>query len=193
MSRIALKIGLRELSGGFKGFWIYLACLILGTAAIAAAGSVTEVFTRGLAGEARILLGGDAMFSMSQRRPDAQERAFMTDLGRITETAAVDLMATVADTRRQVNVRAADENYPLIGEVVLTGPEADFQKALEFKDGKWGAVVSQSLLDSFNAKIGDQVSLGPIQAVIRGRVDALPDRVGTVSYTHLTLPTTPYV
>ena len=88
MSRIALKIGLRELSGGFKGFWIYLACLILGTAAIAAAGSVTEVFTRGLAGEARILLGGDAMFSMSQRRPDAQERAFMTDLGRITETAA---------------------------------------------------------------------------------------------------------
>ena len=179
MNRIALKIGLRELSGGFKGFWIYLACLILGTAAIAAAGSVTEVFTRGLAGEARILLGGDAMFSMSQRRPDAQERAFMTDLGRITETAAVDLMATVADTRRQVNVRAADENYPLIGEVVLTGPEADFQKALEFKDGKWGAVVSQSLLDSFNAKIGDQVSLGPIQAVIRGRVDALPDRVGT--------------
>ena len=119
------------------------------------------------------------MFSMSQRRPNAQERAFMTDLGRITETAAVDLMATVADTRRQVNVRATDENYPLIGEVVLTGPEADFQKALEFKDGKWGAVVSQSLLDSFNAKIGDQVSLGPIQAVIRGRVDALPDRVGT--------------
>ena len=179
MSRVALKIGLRELSGGFKGFWIYLACLILGTAAIASAGSVTEVFTRGLAGQARILLGGDAMFSMAQRRPDAEERAFITDLGRFTETAAVDIMAEADDTRRQVEVRAVDDNFPLIGEVTLTGPETDFQTALAFKDGKWGAVVSQSLLDSFNAKIGDPISLGSIDAVIRARVDALPDRVGT--------------
>nr|AID57581.1 hypothetical protein [uncultured bacterium] len=179
MSRVALKIGLRELSGGLKGFWIYLACIILGTAAIASAGSVTEVFTRGLDGQARILLGGDAMFSMAQRRPDAQERAFITDLGKVTETAAVDLMAAADGTRRQVEVRAVDDSFPLIGEVTLTGPETDFQTALKREDGRWGAVVSQSFLDTFNAKIGDPVSLGSIQAVIRGRLDALPDRVGT--------------
>ncbi len=87
MNSIALKIGLRELSGGLKGFWIYLACLTLGTAAIAAAGSVTQVFTQGLAGEARMLLGGDAMFSMSQRRPNEDERAYFKGLGQISETA----------------------------------------------------------------------------------------------------------
>ncbi len=64
----AWRIAIRELSGGIGGFRIYLACIILGVAAIASAGSVTEVFTRGLAGEARMLLGGDAMFTVSQRR-----------------------------------------------------------------------------------------------------------------------------
>ena len=160
MSRIALKIGLRELSGGFKGFWIYLACLILGTAAIAAAGSVTEVFTRGLAGEARILLGGDAMFSMSQRRPDAQERAFMTDLGRITETAAVDLMATVADMRRQVDVRAADENYPLIGEVVLRDQRRTSKRLWSLKTGNGGLLLASLYSTASTRKSAIRFHLG---------------------------------
>jgi putative ABC transport system permease protein len=88
-------------------------------------------------------------------------------------------MASADATRRQVDVRAVDDNFPLIGEVTLNGTDADFQTALEFKDGKWGIVVSQSLLDTFNMKIGDPISLGSIETVIRARIDALPDRVGT--------------
>ena len=78
MSSAAIKIAMRELSGGPKGFWIYLACIILGTAAIASAGSVTEVFSRGLASEARVLLGGDVMFSVRQRQFTQEEREFLS-------------------------------------------------------------------------------------------------------------------
>ena len=45
---IASRIARRELRGGLKGFRIFLACLILGVAAIAAVGSVRESIRTGL-------------------------------------------------------------------------------------------------------------------------------------------------
>ena len=84
MNSVSFKLVRSELSLGFRGFWIYLGCLALGTAAIAAAGSVTETFSRGVAGEARALLGADAQFTTAQRRPTPQERAFAESLGAIS-------------------------------------------------------------------------------------------------------------
>jgi len=184
MNRAAFKIALRELSGGLKGFWIYLACIMLGTAAIASAGSVTEVFSRGLASEARVLLGGDAMFGTSQRAFTQEERKFITGLGETTESAGLDIMASAGERRRQVNLRAVDENFPLIGTVTLSGADTSFQSALSRTSTKpggelWGTVVSQSFLDAFDVKIGDTVEFGQINAIIRARLDGTPDRVGT--------------
>jgi len=179
VSRAAAKIALRELSGGLKGFWIYLACIILGTAAIASAGSVTEVFSRGLASEARVLLGGDVMFSVRQRQFTQDEREFIADLGTVTESVGLDMMASAGDRRRQVNLRGVDKKYPLVGTVRLSGGEPDFQQALAQRHGRWGAVVSQSFLDAFEVNIGDPVEFGQIKAIITARLDSTPDRVGT--------------
>ena len=179
----------------------------MGTAAIASAGSVTEVFSRGLASEARVLLGGDVMFSVRQRQFTQDEREFIADLGTVTESVGLDMMASAGDRRRQVNLRGVDKKYPLVGTVRLSGGEPDFQQALAQRHGRWGAVVSQSFLDAFEVNIGDPVEFGQIKAIITARLDSTPDRVGTpgsfspeamlsfepVSYTHLTLPTTPYV
>ena len=38
--RLAARFARRELRGGLRGFWIFLACLALGVAAIAAVGTV---------------------------------------------------------------------------------------------------------------------------------------------------------
>ncbi len=179
MNRAAIKIAFRELSGGLKGFWIYMACIMLGTAAIASAGSVTEVFSRGLANEAKVLLGGDAMFSIRQRQFTQEERFFIINLGDVTESAGLDIMASAGERRRQVNLRAVDENYPLIGTVALSSGQTEFQTALNQNGDIWGAVVSQSFLDAFDAQIGDNIQLGEIKAVINARLDGTPDRIGT--------------
>ncbi|MEM7768236.1 MAG: ABC transporter permease, partial [Pseudomonadota bacterium] len=179
MIAAALKIARRELAGGLKGFWIYLACLALGTAAIAASGAVTETFTRGLAGEARTLLGGDAMFVTAQRRASPEERAFAEAQGNMAEIISVDVMGAAGERRRQVDVRAVDGAYPLIGTVALEGTTASLASALALRDARWGTVVSQSFLDAFDLKVGDPVDLGPIRAEVRGVITALPDRVGT--------------
>ena len=75
MTPLWLRFAARELRSGVKGFRIFLACLALGVAAIAAASSTAEAFRRGLATEARQILGGDLAVSASQRRFEANELA----------------------------------------------------------------------------------------------------------------------
>ena len=47
--RLAARIARRELRGGVKGFSVFLACLALGVAAIAAVGTVRNSIEAGLA------------------------------------------------------------------------------------------------------------------------------------------------
>lgn len=55
--RLALRFARRELRSGIAGFRIFLACLALGVAAIAASGSTAEAFRQGLASQAREKIG----------------------------------------------------------------------------------------------------------------------------------------
>lgn len=57
---LPLRFALRELRGGLRGFYIFLACLALGVAAIAAVGTVRSAIDQGIASEGAALLGGDA-------------------------------------------------------------------------------------------------------------------------------------
>ncbi|MEL6413632.1 MAG: FtsX-like permease family protein [Pseudomonadota bacterium] len=178
MNRLAWIIASRELAGGVRGFMIYLACIALGVFAIAAAGSVTEGFSRGLASEARTLLGGDAMFTASQRRATPDEQAWMEARGRVSERISLNVMGQAADIRQQVDIRGVDERHPLLGEDVVFGA-TDLDAALAFKDGTWGVAVTPSLLETFELEIGDDIQLGNIAATIRARLDAEADGIGT--------------
>jgi putative ABC transport system permease protein len=74
---VALRIAGRELRGGLGGFRIFLACLALGVAAIAAVGSVREAIQEGLSREGAAILGGDAEMSFTYRFASDDERAHM--------------------------------------------------------------------------------------------------------------------
>ncbi|MEM1104755.1 MAG: FtsX-like permease family protein [Pseudomonadota bacterium] len=179
MTDPAWTIARRELSGGLKGFWIYVACLALGTAAIAASGSVAETFTRGLAEQSRQLLGGDAMFVTAQRRADTQERAFIDRFGRAAEVVSLDVMGAAGDRRRQVDIRAIDGAYPLIGKVGLAASDGDLSDSLKRSSDRWGAAVTQSFLDAFDLSVGDNIELGSVSARVTAIVTDVPDRLGT--------------
>ncbi|NNF23728.1 MAG: hypothetical protein HKN63_02820, partial [Rhodobacteraceae bacterium] len=64
---VPLRIAVRELRGGLKGFGVFLACLALGVAAIAGVGTVRESINAGLAREGATILGGDASISLTYR------------------------------------------------------------------------------------------------------------------------------
>ncbi|MEL6365792.1 MAG: FtsX-like permease family protein [Pseudomonadota bacterium] len=173
----ALRIAGREIAGNLGRFRIYLACLALGAFSIAAAGSVAASFERGLAAQARVLLGGDAAFALSQRRASADERAFMESRGRVSETVSVRLMGETSAARRLVDVAGVDAAFPLLGAPVLEGAP-DLDAALAEGEGGWGAAVSASFLEAFDVEIGDVVHLGPVAVRAAALLVKEPNELG---------------
>lgn len=156
----AFKFARRELRGGVKGFRIFLGCLALGVAAIAAVGTVRASIEAGLAVEGAALLGGDAEMEMTYRFANEAERAWMAENAlAVSEIADFRSMAVVGEDRGLTQVKAVDDLYPLIGSVVLDS-ELRLDQALAEKDGVYGAVMEQILIDRLGLVIGDHFKLG---------------------------------
>lgn len=177
MSALSFRLAARELRSGVRGFGIFLACLALGVAAIAAASSTAEAFRRGLASQAREILGGDISASVENRAFTPQERAAFAKLGKVSYTARVRVMAQAASgDRRLVDLRGADALYPLAGTVELEGAKT-LAEAMATRDGLPGAAVEPALLDRLGLKIGDSFEAGPLTLVVRARMVRQPDSV----------------
>lgn len=175
---LALRFAWRELRSGISGFRIFLACLALGVAAIAASGSTAEAFRQGLASQAREILGGDLVFSVDQRRFTPEQRLAFAKLGPIAYSVRANGMAeTLSGERRLVDMRGVDAAYPLVGMVELSGAP-DLETALRTEDGIAGAVVEQTLLDRLDLRLGDRFMIGKTPLVARAVLISEPDRLG---------------
>jgi putative ABC transport system permease protein len=176
--RLALRFARRELRSGVAGFRIFLACLALGVAAIAAAGSTAEAFRQGLASQAREILGGDVVFSIDQRRFTPEERTVFEALGPSAYSVRANAMAqTPSGQRRLVDVRGVADTYPLVGVVQLEGA-ASLAAALAPTDGVPGAAVEQALLDRLDLKLGDTFAVGGQTLRVGAVLISEPDRIG---------------
>ncbi|SFJ06431.1 ABC transporter permease [Caulobacter sp. UNC279MFTsu5.1] len=161
MPALSFRLAARELRSGVRGFRIFLACLALGVAAIAAAGSTAEAFRHGLSSQAREILGGDLYFSVENRDFTPAERAAFDRLGTTTYTAAARAMAEApTGDRRLVSLRGVDGRFPLAGTVKVDGAP-DLKTALADRDGVPGAAVEPALLDRLRLKLGDRFTAGP--------------------------------
>ncbi|MBU2134820.1 MAG: FtsX-like permease family protein, partial [Alphaproteobacteria bacterium] len=176
--RLALRFAGRELRSGVAGFRIFLACLALGVAAIAAAGSTAEAFRQGLASQAREILGGDVVFSIDQRRFTPQERAVFEALGPSAYSVRANAMAqTPTGQRRLVDVRGVADTYPLVGVVQLEGASS-LAAALAPAGGVPGAAVEQALLDRLDLELGDTFAVGGQTLRVGAVLISEPDRIG---------------
>src|SRR5499426_2041546 len=111
-----LLFALRDLRGGLRGFYVFIACIALGVMAIAGVGSVAASLADGLAREGRVILGGDLSFILSHREAAAAERAFFDGQGRVSAVATLRAMVRTPDGRSGlVEMKAVDSAYPLTG------------------------------------------------------------------------------
>lgn len=177
MTPLWLRFAARELRSGVKGFRIFLACLALGVAAIAAASSTAEAFRQGLATQAREILGGDMAVSAGNRRFTPAERGMLDKLGRTTSAVASQAMAEApGGERRLVELRGVDAAYPLAGKVTISGAPS-LAAALAPRDGVWGAAVERALLERLNLKLGDRFLVGNVPMRANAVLEAEPDRL----------------
>src|SRR5215475_9469159 len=109
---LAFRFARRELRGGLKGFRIFLACLMLGVAAIAAAGSVASSVRGGIAVDAQKLLGGDVEVRLLYRPATPEQIAFFNASGAVSAISEMRAMARplAGDQRSLVELKAVDSS-----------------------------------------------------------------------------------
>jgi putative ABC transport system permease protein len=175
---LAWRYARRELRAGLKGFGIFLACLAIGVAAIAAVGSVSASIVAGLAANARDLLGGDVEFRLAQRTLPEDAIAWLEAHGRLSASREMRGMLRRDDgeARALIELKSVDESYPLYGRVALQ-PDVPIDQALAVADGVGGLAVDPLLLDRLGVAIGDRVKLGDADFVIRASIVKEPDAV----------------
>ncbi|MDX5383327.1 MAG: FtsX-like permease family protein [Rhodobacterales bacterium] len=177
--RIAARFAARELRGGLKGFRIFLACLTLGVAAIAAVGSVRSSIEAGLAREGAAILGGDAEIDLTYRFATPEERAVLDSMA-VAVSEVTDFRSMVVKgqgdsaERGLTQVKSVDAAYPLIGQVELS-PAMPLSQALAGSDGLPGAVVHPLLIDRMGLQIGDTFRLGTQEFRLMAAITREPD------------------
>ena len=173
------RFAARELRGGLRGFRIFLACLALGVAAIAAVGSVRAAIEAGLEREGAALLGGEAELDFTYRFASDAEWAWMRGVAdAVSEIADFRSMAVVdgpdGPERGLTQIKAVDDVYPLIGTVELA-PTMPLADALAGRDNLPGAVMERALIDRLGLVPGDQFRLGTQEFILMATLVSEPD------------------
>ena len=170
----------RELRSGLRGFGIFLACLALGIAAIAAVGSTRTAILKGLERDGAALLGGDAELQFTYRFATEDERAWMQSqaiqVSEITDFRSMIVVPSVSDAppeRALTQVKSVDAAYPLVGEVKLS-PEMPLDQAIAAN----GAVMERVLADRLGLSIGDSFSIGTGTFRLSAILQREPDSAG---------------
>ncbi|MCP9480421.1 FtsX-like permease family protein [Shimia sp. CNT1-13L.2] len=192
---LAWRFARRELRGGLAGFRIFLACLALGVATIAAIGSVRASIEAGLAAEGAALLGGDAEMEFTYRFASNEERAWMdanaTAISEVVDFRSMAVVTRDDQTERGLTqVKASDSAYPLIGRATLS-PDIPLQDALGQHDGLPGGVMQQLLIDRLGLEIGDTFKLGTQEFRLTAALENEPDNAGGFGLAPRTIVATP--
>ncbi|MBX3596509.1 MAG: ABC transporter permease [Rhizobiaceae bacterium] len=175
---LAMRFAMREMRAGLSGFMIFIACIALGVGAIAGVNSVARAIADGVADQGQTLLGADLRFELNQREVNESERAFLSSLGVLVQSAGMRSMARLPDGSDQalVEVKAVDSAYPLFGALEVE-PALAREELFSLKDGQFGAAAPQILFDRLGLKVGDVIELGSQPVQLRALLVSEPDAV----------------
>ncbi|MGD9544778.1 MAG: ABC transporter permease [Methylocystis sp.] len=174
----ALRFALRDLLGDPRGFGVFIACIVIGVAAISGVSGLSRSLAQGLAREGRTILGGDASFSLVSREFSPEQRAFFAARGRLSEISLMRAMARRDDGEAAlVEIKAVDpQTYPAFGAVALD-PDMPLAEALAERDGLPGVAVDPLLLARLDARLGETVTIGVSRFMLRAMLRSEPDKL----------------
>lgn len=174
--KLAWSIAGRELRGGIAGFRVFLLCLILGVAAIAAVATVRAAITGALAEQGRALLGGDAQVEFTYRTARPEERQWLADRS-VALSEVLGFRSMVRATNGEValtQVKAVDTAWPMVGDVALD-PAMPVDAALSGADGLPGAAMAPVLAERLGLRPGDRFRLGDVEFLLSALLLREPD------------------
>ena len=179
---LAIRLARRELRGGVRGLWIVLFCLALGVAVIAAVGTLRAAIDAGLANDGRRILGGDLEIDGGpQALPDQLRDWLRARGGALSDVTQMRSMVVAPSGERQlIELKAVDPAWPLVG-AAETIPPQPLNIALGKRDGVYGLLAENVVLDRLGLHAGDMARIGTATFRVSGAITAEPDRVATPS------------
>ena len=173
-------MAIRELRSGVSGFRIFLACLILGVGTISAIGTVKSGIEIAISEKGSELLGGNAEAEFTYRLANTEELKWLEtisqNISRIIEFRSMAKFVEGGTNERALTqVKAVDNEYPLIGNVQLVSGKS-FKDV--FRQPK-SAVMESDLASRLGIDIGETFSLGLTKFVLRDIIQSSPDDAGT--------------
>jgi len=179
----AWRLARRDLNARFKGLRLLLVCIFLGTAALAAIGTLTASIERELASSGQEILGGDLEVEVWQRALNPEEMAALEALGAVSGGTRMQAMALSGESADEssddsnagnaapIGLKAVDDAWPLFGVLTLAdGREA----AAPQGDTAW---VSQGAMDRLDIDVGDSFRIGTVTLTAGGVIEDEPDRL----------------
>ncbi|MEL6707401.1 MAG: FtsX-like permease family protein [Pseudomonadota bacterium] len=175
----AWKLARRDLNARFKGLRLLLVCIFLGTAALAAIGTLTASIERELKSSGQTILGGDLEVEIWQRSLNDDEYAAVEALGTVSGGTRLQAMAiSDADTgatgegsAAPIELKAVDDLWPLYGVLTLADGR---EVAAPTGDNAW---VSQGAIDRLGIAVGERFRIGTVTLTAAGVIDDEPDRL----------------
>lgn len=175
---LPFRLAARELRAGTHGFRLFIACLILGVAAIAGIGSISAAAISGIAANAKAILGGDMEVRLTHRDATPPELAAIKWYGQISHVVEMRAMAKPATEGALpvlVELKAADAAYPLYGALALTSQKPLAELLARRPDGAYGALAHRVLLQRAHLSVGDRLTVGGAEFVITAAIEREPD------------------
>ena len=179
--RFVLMTALRETRSAWKRLVFFFVCIAIGVGAIVALRSVIQSVRYVLSTEARSLLAADIFLSTDRPWQSGTPERIAARVARIPNSEHIDsiemvTMARPVDERagitKVVELRAVQPGFPFYGRLTLQDGRPYSHDLLKNN----GALVRPELLAQFGLSIGDAISIGKAQFVVRGAIALEPGR-----------------
>ena len=172
-----MRVGFLDLYGDVRRFGVLVACLALGTAAIAAVGSVGASLDSSVVKEATTLLGGDLEAVRPDRDATPEELAYLQSFGTVTNVVDANARVVAGDESGFADIVAVADNYPLLGNVISPQLPDGARPAvlLDERNGAFGAIVDELMFERLKIEPGGRFEMGGRTFEARGTLTSLPD------------------
>ena len=165
------KMAWRDSRSSRRRLLVFSISITLGIAALVSIGSFRSSLSQAIDDQARSLIGADLIVE-SSRPFKPEEEVFLRSLGapqaRETRFTTMAVFPASGGTRL-IHVRAIGGDFPFYGTMETEPASA----GREFRDGG-RAVVEESLLIQFGARVGDRVKIGDVEFTVAGALRKMP-------------------
>ena len=179
MNGMIIRYAWHELRHGWRHFVTVMVCITLGVGVMALVNGVAAMVQRAMGQQAQSLLGGDVEISLRGIAASDEAVTFLREYGDLSYVATLRAMLQSSDDESiptLVELKAVDSAYPLLGDVALN-ETISVEEALANDGANNGIIVDPSLLSQASLALGDRVTIGQGEYVIRATVAREPDRI----------------